>query len=93
VGLSVTLAAPATAVRATVADATALLDDPVWSGPARDGTRTLFAGFLMVPGLAPDAPSWAGDPPVTARVVLEITGADGLVATVTTEVPLRPGWG
>jgi hypothetical protein len=101
VGLAVWLREPATRVRAAIADREFELDDPGWSGPAVDGQRRMFAGFLQPAGLIDgplritpdDGPDrWIGRKPVSAPVKLWIR--DGSTTTTTSlQVQLSPGWG
>jgi hypothetical protein len=67
VGLAVWLREPAVRVDAAIADQELEPDDPEWSGPAEDGERRMFAGFLQPAGLidgplqlTPDAGPIAG---------------------------------
>jgi len=102
VGLAVWLREPATRVDAAIAGGEFELDDPEWSGPAEDGERRLFAGFLQPAGLidgplqvTPDAgpDRWIGREPVSAIVTLWIVGDGGATTTTSLEVGLSPGWG
>lgn len=102
VGLAVWLREPATRVDAEIADRELKLDDPEWSGPAEDGQRRMFAGFLQPAGLI-DGPlkvtpdrgpdRWIGRTPVSAPVELWIVGKDGAISATAVEVRLSPGWG
>src|SRR3954453_23491694 len=51
VGLAVWLREPAVKVDAEIAGQRLQLDDPEWSGPAKEGQRAEFAGFLQPAGL------------------------------------------
>jgi hypothetical protein len=102
VGLAVWLRQPAKRVDASIAGRELELDDADWSGPAEDGERRMFAGFLQPAGLIEgplqvtpdDGPDrWIGREPVSATVELSVVGADGRVTTTTVEVGLSPGWG
>jgi len=102
VGLAVWLRRPAASVTATVAGIPIVLDDPAWSGPAHDGRRTMFAGFLQPAGLIGGALSlradrgrywWAGAHPRSARVHIVAHDGAGHVSSATTTVLLRAGWG
>jgi hypothetical protein len=102
VGLAVWLREPATRVEAAIAGSELELDDPDWSGPAEDGQRRMFAGFLQPAGLidgslqitSDDGPErWVGTPPVYANVDLRIVHDDGSTTTTTLKVGLSPGWG
>lgn len=102
VGLAVWLREPAARVDAAIAGRELELDDPEWSGPAKDGQRRMFTGFLQPAGLidgplhvTPDAgPNrWIGRKPVSAAVELRIIGDDGEMTTTTVKVGLSAGWG
>jgi hypothetical protein len=102
VGLAVWLREPAVKVDAEIAGQRLQLDDPEWSGAAKEGQRAEFAGFLQPAGLidgplrvtADDGPDrWIGRKPVSASVDLRIARQDGTTTTTTVEVGLSPGWG
>lgn len=102
VGLGVWLREPAARVEAAIAGRELELDDPEWSGPAENGERRMFAGFLQPAGLidgplqvTPDAgpDRWIGREPVSATVDLWIVRDDGATTTTTVEVRLSAGWG
>jgi hypothetical protein len=102
VGLAVWLREPAARVEAAIEGREVSLDDPEWSGPAHDGERRMFAGFLQPAGLidgplevTPDAGPmrWIGREPVSAVVELRIVDADANTTTTKVEVGLSSGWG
>jgi hypothetical protein len=99
VGLAVWLRRPAVSVDATIAGRPLALDDPTWSGPARDGHRTLFAGFLQPAGLArlgvrADATGrWYGAGAPSPAVRLSIDYGRGRHATTDLSVLVTAGWG
>jgi len=102
VGLAVWLREPAARVEAAIEGRELSLDDPEWSGPADDGQRRMFAGFLQPAGLidgrlevTPDAGPmrWIGREPVSAAVELRIVDGDANTTTTKVEVGLSPGWG
>ena len=102
VGLAVWLREPAAEVEAAISDRRFELDDPEWSGPAEDGERRMFAGFLQPAGLidgplqvTPDAgpDRWIGREPVFAPVYLRVVRSDGTATTTTVQIRLSPGWG
>jgi hypothetical protein len=102
IGLAVWLRRPAASVTATVAGVRIDLDDPTWSGPALQGRRTMFAGFLQPAGML-NGPLkvradrgrywWAGAHPRSARVRIVVSYGDGQRSSVTRTVQLRAGWG
>jgi hypothetical protein len=99
VGLAVWLRRPAVSVDATIAGRRLKLDDPSWSGRAREGLRTMFAGFLQPAGLAqlrvrPNASGrWYGvnAPSPTVRVWIDY--GHGRYAATDVSVLLTAGWG
>ena len=102
VRLAVWLREPAVKVDAAIAGQGLQLDDPNWSGRAKEGQRRMFAGFLQPAGLidgplqvtADDGPDrWIGRKPVYATVDLRIVRADGAESTTTVKVGLSAGWG
>jgi hypothetical protein len=97
VGLAVWLRRPARSVEATIGGRHFNLNDPKWSGPADNGLRKMFAGFLQPAGLRRgplQVPiNWAGNPPVATNVRIVVTFADGTQRAVTTKVALSAGWG
>jgi hypothetical protein len=108
VGLSVWLRQPAVAVTATIAGAPVRLDDRQWSGPRRNGQRTLFSGFLQPAGIIsrlhvkpdPGSPTtWEANRavpavlPPPANVRLRIDYGHGRVVVTQTRVELHAGWG
>lgn len=100
VGLSVWLRRPAVSVDATIDGRRLRLDDPLWSGPARDGRRTRFAGFLQPAGIVgilhvrPDATDrWYGTNAPSTAVRLAIDYGRGRAAVADVSVLLTPGWG
>jgi hypothetical protein len=102
VGLAIWLRQPAYRVTATIAGRPLKLDDPIWSGPASHGRRTLFAGFLQPAGMLngtlkvdPDRGSywWAGGHPTSARVQIVADYGQGRKLTTTVTLELRAGWG
>jgi hypothetical protein len=102
VGLAVWLRAPALGVTATVDGRRLALDDPQWSGPAHDGRRRLFAGFLHPAGLlrgplalrADDGPGrWIGRRAKRAGVGLWIADRPGHDVRTSVVVHLAAGWG
>jgi hypothetical protein len=102
VGLAIRLRRPAVAVSATVDGAPLRLNDREWSGPAHNGRRTMFVGFLQPAGLLngplkvrPDGGRyhWIGSHPVFARVHIVADYGHGELASVTVSVEVRAGWG
>lgn len=102
VGLAVWLAEPAVSVNAAIEGRALALDDPEWSGAAREDGRRMFAGFLQPAGLVDgplaltddDGPGrWIGREPVSATVDLEIVRAGGQVEQTQRDVRLSAGWG
>jgi hypothetical protein len=102
VGLAVWLRRPALSVTATVAGEPVELDDPTWSGPARNGRRMMFAGFLQPAGMLngplkvhPDRGRfwWAGGHPAPARLRIVANYGNGHRTSATTTVLLAGGWG
>jgi hypothetical protein len=101
VGLAVWLRRPAIAVSATIAGAPLKLNDPHWSGPIRDGRRTMFAGFLQPAGLTtrlhviPESktPVWLGNNAPTPLVRFRIDNGHGQIVVTQTNVWLSAGWG
>lgn len=101
VGLAVWLREPVSAVSAVIDGRSFDLDDPTWSGPARDGLRRMFAGFLEPAGLdegalkIPNVPGgrWEGSPPVEVTVTIKITTRDGSQVQAQARTSLGPGWG
>lgn len=100
VGLAVWLRHPAVSVTAAIAGRGLTLDDPEWSGGARTGRRTLFAGFLQPAGLVerlhvhPDRRGrWIGRDAPSPVVRLTVHRAAGPDAVTQLAVPLMAGWG
>lgn len=101
VGLAVWLREPARSVRAEIGGRSFDLDDPTWSGPARDGLRRMFAGFLQPAGLRDGALAipgestgrWIGNPPVSAVVTIEVVTRDSSRERARVDTRLSPGWG
>jgi hypothetical protein len=101
IGLAVWLRRRAISVRATVAGQGLRLDDRTWSGPARRGHRTMFAGFLQPAGLIerlhvrPDdgASRWLGSDAPQPIVRLWIDYGAGRRAETQLRVGLNAGWG
>jgi hypothetical protein len=102
VGLGVWLRRPAIAVSATIAGSALNLNDPAWSGPLRNGRRTMFAGFLQPAGLLDGALRvrldrgryyWIGSHEVGARVSIVVDYGGGRKVQTTTMVGLHAGWG
>jgi hypothetical protein len=102
VGLAVWLRRPAIAVSARIAGSALNLNDSVWSGPLRNGRRTMFAGFLRSAGLL-DGPLkvqpdrgryyWIGSHEVSARVRILVNYGGGRKVETTATVGLHAGWG
>jgi hypothetical protein len=102
VGLAVWLRRPAVAVSATIAGSPLKLNDPAWSGPLRNGRRTMFAGFLQPAGIIfrlhvkPDdagVQSWLGSNQPTPTVWFRIDYGHRNVVVTHEDVGLRAGWG
>jgi hypothetical protein len=102
VGLAVWLRRPAVSVSATIAGSPLKLGDRTWSGPARNGKRTMFAGFLHPAGLLSGALKvhpdrgryyWIGSHPLFATVRVTAFFGGGQTASSSTRVQVRPGWG
>jgi len=100
IGLSIWLRHPAVAVTATIAGRSFALDDRSWSGPAHDGTRTHFSGFLrharitarlgVIPG---PGQHWSGRGTPSPLVMLEIAEPGHRTIQAWTNVDLMAGWG
>jgi hypothetical protein len=102
VGVAVWLRRPAVAVSATVDGAPLRLNDRELSGPAHNGRRTMFVGFLQPAGLLngplkvrPDAGRyyWIGSHPLFARVRIIADYGHGQLASVIVGVQVSPGMG
>jgi hypothetical protein len=103
VGVILSTKRPARAVVVTIGHRSALLDDPQWGGPRRNGLQTGFAGFLQPAGLRGPGPLevrtehgndyFTGAHPVTALVHVTITRADGSRVRTSVRAWLSPGWG
>jgi hypothetical protein len=102
IGLAVWLRRPAIAVNATIAGSRLNLNDPAWSGPLRNGRRSMFAGFLQPAGLLngslkvrPDHGRyhWIGSHPLFANVRIVADYGDGHTSSVSVRVQVRAGWG
>jgi hypothetical protein len=101
VGLAVWLRRPAVAVSATIAGAPLKLNDPMWSGPMRNGRRTMFAGFLKPAGITTrlhvkpygKTQTWIGSNQPTPTVWFRIDYGHGKVIVTHEGVGLRAGWG
>lgn len=97
VGLAVWLRTPARSVNVTIDGRRFSLNDPTWSGPARNGLRRMFAGFLQPAGLRRGPLRvplrWAGSPPVAVSARIVVTSPDGTQKKVVTRIGLSAGWG
>jgi hypothetical protein len=101
VGLAVWLRHPAIAVTATIAGVPLALNNPEWSGPAHNGRRTMFAGFLQPAGLTtrlhvvpePGTQTWLGSNQPIPTVRFRIDYGHGKIVLTREAVGLRAGWG
>ena len=101
VGLAVWLRRPALAVSATIAGSPLRLNDPMWSGPVRNGRRTMFAGFLQPAGITtrlhvkpdPGTQSWIGSHQPAPTIWFRISYGHGEIIVTHEDVGLRAGWG
>jgi hypothetical protein len=102
IGLAVWLRRPAVAVSAIVDGSPFNLNDAQWSGQARGGRRTVFAGFLQPAGLTTrlvvrplpfTIDRWLGSNAPTATVLLKITYDPRNVGRTHVPVTLEAGWG
>jgi hypothetical protein len=101
VGLTVWLRRPARRVVAKIDGRRLILDDPTFSGPATNGLRRRFAGYLRPAGLAggllgrklpPGTTRWAGVPAIRAHVIINVFYADGSVGAAAMRIRLSPRW-
>jgi hypothetical protein len=100
IGLTVWLRRPALTVTATISGRSFALENPMWSGPARHGLRTQFAGFLQPAGITSRlgvtterGAYWDGSGTPAPLVMLEITRPGQAPVQAWTNVPLMAGWG
>jgi hypothetical protein len=102
IGLAVWLRRPALAVSANVDGSPFDLNDARWSGQARGGRRTMFAGFLQPAGLTTriavrplpfTIDRWLGSNAPTPTVLLKITYAPRNIVRTHVTVTLKAGWG
>ena len=100
IGLTVWLRRPALAVTATISGRSFALENRMWSGAARHGLRTQFAGFLQPAGITSRlgviterGGYWDGNGTPAPLVMLEITRPGQAPVQVWTNVPLMAGWG
>lgn len=100
IGLTVWLRRPALSVTATIAGRSFSLENRMWSGPARHGLRTQFAGFLQPAGITSRlgvtterGTHWDGSGTPAPLVMLEITRPGQAPIQAWTNVSLMAGWG
>jgi hypothetical protein len=100
IGLTVWLRRPALSVTAMISGRSFALENPMWSGPARRGLRTQFAGFLQPAGITgrlgvttERGAYWDGSGIPAPLVMLEITRPGQAPVQAWTNVPLMAGWG
>jgi hypothetical protein len=102
IGLVVWLRTPARRVVAKIDGRRLVLDAPRLSGPATNGLRRRFGGYLRPAGLI-DGPlpipglhggtRWTGDPPVRKHVIINVYAPDGSVPSAGMRVRLAPAAG